>query len=119
MGYLKNIKNRLESKVELLNSVCSRPNPERPTPQGNLQLVESNFILVHLDSLVTHGPVRLLESFPDEAAAALLAADQTWRATIATSPDKFPQWIKLTGVKLDEKASGGKDEAKQDAGMVE
>ncbi|OAV88197.1 hypothetical protein PTTG_29118 [Puccinia triticina 1-1 BBBD Race 1] len=48
----------------------------------------------------------------------LQAAGQTWRAIIATSPDRFPQWIRLTGVKLVEKASGGKEEAKQARGWT-
>ncbi|WAR63630.1 hypothetical protein PtB15_17B230 [Puccinia triticina] len=127
MGYLNHIKNRLESEVELFNRVFTTPDRTLNSQllKSVLQLVESNLILVHLDTLLAHGLVRLLKSFPDPAAATSLGTFYKLLTRLGQRPlqqlrTSFSQWIKLTGATLVEKASGGEEaEAKRDAGMVE
>ncbi|KAA1116411.1 hypothetical protein PGT21_013123 [Puccinia graminis f. sp. tritici] len=126
-GYLSHIKNRLESEVELFNKIFTTPDRALNAQLLNsiLRLVESNLILVHLETLLTHGLVRLLESFPDPIAATSLLTFYKLLTRLGEPPVRrlrksFSVWIKATGATMVEKANGGEEEeAKRDAGMVE
>jgi len=126
-GYLSHIKNRLSSETELINRIFTTPDRalNRQLLKTATRLIESNLILVHLDTLLTCGLICLLEKFPDPASADSLRTFYTLLTKLGDRPTQqlrksFSQWIKTAGASMVDKASGGEEEeAKRDAGMVE